>query len=287
MLKKNIFSKDFPFFMALPAVMWQILFFYIPVALIILFSITSSVTGHSLFTLAHYQYLFSSIYFHIIFRSLILAFFTAFLCMLFAYPLAYFLAVRVTHYKNLFLFFLILPFFTSLMVQVYSWFFILEHDGLINTVLLKMGLINHPLHLLNTTLAIYIVMIYCYIPFMIMPVYASLEKLDRRLLEAAADMGASQWQTFINVTLPLSLPGIKTGFFLVFVPSFGEFIVPTLLGGGKQFFVGSLITQFFLGARNPHLGSAFTVISSIFLMMAVAILYWFFNRHLYRLQKKV
>jgi spermidine/putrescine transport system permease protein len=111
-----------------------------------------------------------------------------------------------------------------------------------------------------------------------MPLYATLEKIDRKLFEAAADLGATQWQTFIRVTIPLSMPGMKTGFFLVFVPSFGELVVPILMGGGKKLFVGSLITQYFLYARNPALGAAFTVISCLVLFGAVMLLYWYFSR---------
>lgn len=274
----KFFSKEFPFFMAMPAVAWQIVFFYIPLLIVFLYSILKISSGVFHATLEHYAYFFQPLFLKVIGNSLLLALVTATICLLLAYPIAYTLAVRVKRFKNLFLFLLILPFWTSLMVQVYSWFFILEHDGLINTLLLKLNIISTPLHLLNTSWAIYIVMVYCYLPFMIMPLYSALEKIDRRMFEASADLGASQWQTFKNVTIPLSMPGIQTGFFLVFVPSFGEFVVPTLLGGGKQLFVGSLITQYFLAARNVHLGSAFTIMSGLVLVMAVGIMYWYFNR---------
>lgn len=271
-------SKDFPFFMAMPAVAWQIVFFYIPLLIVFLYSLVTISQGVLHITFAHYMYFMQPLFLKIIGKSLLLALVTAMLCLLLAYPIAYCLAVRITRYKNIFLFFLILPFWTSLMVQVYSWFFILEHNGLINSILLKLGLISAPLHLLNTTFAVYLVMVYCYLPFMIMPLYSALEKIDKRMFEASADLGASQWQTFKKVTVPLSMPGVQTGFFLVFVPSFGEFVVPTLLGGGKQLYVGQLITQYFLAARNVHLGSAFTILSGAVLLIAVALLYWYFNR---------
>lgn len=274
----KFFSKDFPFFMAMPAVAWQIVFFYIPLLIVFLYSIVQISSGILQVTLEHYAYFFQPLFLRVIGNSLLLALVTATVCLLLAYPIAYCLAVRIKRFKNLLLFFLILPFWTSLMVQVYSWFFILNHDGLINSLLMKLGIITSPLHLLNTPFAVYIVMVYCYLPFMIMPLYSALEKIDRRMFEASADLGASQWQTFKNITIPLSMPGIQTGFFLVFVPSFGEFVVPTLLGGGKQLYVGSLITQYFLAARDVHLGSAFTIISGLVLLMAVGILYWYFNR---------
>ena len=277
---KEVIADEFHFFMAMPAVAWQILFFYIPVALVILLSFvkTVQVQGTPIFTLEHYAHLIAPLFFWVIARSLVLALVTACICLVLAYPLAYVLAVKIERYKNIFLFFLILPFWTSLMVQVYSWFFILEHNGLINTIFMKLGLISQPLHMLNTMFSIYVVMVYCYLPFMIMPLYTALEKIDRRMFEAAADLGGTQWQTFRKITIPLSMPGIKTGFFLVFVPSFGEFVVPTLLGGGKQLFVGSLITQYFLSARNPYLGAAFTCLSGLILLIAIWLLYWYFSR---------
>lgn len=267
--------------MAMPAIAWQALFFYIPALLILGLSfVKSSVSALSTvsFTTQHYTYLFEPFFFMVILRSLVLAFFTAVFCLLLAYPVAYCLAVRINRFKNIFLFFLILPFWTSLMVQVYSWFFVLEHNGLINTMLIKWGLISTPIHMLNNTFAIYLVMVYCYLPFMIMPLYTALEKIDKRMFEASADLGATQWQAFARVTIPLSMPGIKAGFFLVFVPSFGEFVVPTLLGGGKKLYVGTLITQYFLFSRNLHLGAAFTVMSSIALLAAVGLLYWYFTK---------
>jgi spermidine/putrescine transport system permease protein len=277
---KEVFAHEFDFFMAMPAVAWQILFFYIPVALVILLSCVKTVQtqGTPIFTFEHYAYLVAPLFFWVIARSLVLAFVTACICLVLAYPLAYVLAVKIERYKNIFLFFLILPFWTSLMVQVYSWFFVLEHNGLLNTIFMRLGLISQPLHMLNTTFSIYLVMEYCYLPFMIFPLYTALEKVDKKMFEAAADLGGTQWQTFLKITIPLSMPGIKTGFFLVFVPSFGEFVVPTLLGGGKQLFVGSLITQYFLSARNPYLGAAFTCLSGLILLLAIGLLYWYFSK---------
>ncbi len=277
---REILASEFNFFMTMPAVAWQILFFYIPVALVIFLSFVKAVNVHGtpIFTLDHYAHVMAPLFFWVIMRSLVLAFVTACICLVLAYPLAYVIAVKIERFKNIFLFFLILPFWTSLMVQVYSWFFVLEHNGLLNTFFMKLGLISHPIHMLNTTFAIYVVMVYCYLPFMIFPLYTALEKVDKRMFEAAADLGASQWQAFRKITIPLSMPGIRTGFFLVFVPSFGEFVVPTLLGGGKQLFVGSLITQYFLSARNPHLGAAFTCLSGLLLLGAIGVLYWYFSK---------
>ncbi|BDC34864.1 hypothetical protein Noda2021_08220 [Candidatus Dependentiae bacterium Noda2021] len=143
---------------------------------------------------------------------------------------------------------------------------------------MKLGIISSPIAFLNSLFAIYMVMVYCYLPFMIFPLYTILEKLDRRLLEASSDLGASAWNTFRHVTLPLSVPGMRTGFFLVFVPAFGELVIPVLLGGGRYLFVGPLISQFFLSARDIARGSAFTIMSGFVLATCAILLMWVLKR---------
>ncbi|MFZ5953586.1 MAG: ABC transporter permease [Candidatus Dependentiae bacterium] len=279
-------NKYTAFSLYIPALLWQFLFFYIPAAGIVLLSFIGFDAQGWYFTTEFYSSLFASIYFRVIARSLLLALATSFTCLLAAYPMCYFLAVKARKAKNILLFFLILPFWTSLMVQVYSWFFILEKQGLLNSILLKLGFISAPIPFLNSLFAIYLVMVYCYLPFMIFPLYANLEKLDRRLLEASSDLGANAWNTFKHVTLPLSLPGIRTGFFLVFVPAFGELVIPVLLGGGRYLFVGPLISQFFLSARDIGRGSAFTILSGVVLALSawaiMRVFKWFINPRVQR-----
>jgi ABC-type spermidine/putrescine transport system permease subunit I len=180
------------------------------------------------------------------------------------------------------LFFLILPFWTNMLVQVYAWFAVLEHQGFLNLLLLKIGLIAEPLTLLNNRFAVYMVMVYYYLPFMILPIYAVLEKLDGSLIEASRDLGATQKQTFMRVILPLSMSGVMTGFFLVFVPAFGEFVIPGLMGGNKLMYVGSLISYYYLVARNEPLGAAFTVVSCLVLIIAALLIYAVFSRFITR-----
>ena len=160
----------------------------------------------------------------------------------------------------------------------YAWFFVLDKYGLVNNALVSIGLISEPLTLLNTPFSVYLVMVYCFLPFMVLPVYSILEKLDQRLIEASYDLGATWKETFIRIIFPLSLSGIKTGVFLVFVQSFGEFVIPELLGGGKQFYVGTLISHYFLVSRNPFAGAAFTCFSAIFLIVFVGLLYHAFKK---------
>ena len=267
---QNFFSMDLPFFYSLPAVIWQIVFVVIPVSIILYFSFSTE----SVFpTLHNYFNLLDFIYFKIIFRSLLIAITTATVCLFLAYPVAYYLALHVKRGKGFLLFLLTLPFWVNFLVQIYAWFYLLERNGLINAILRKLHIIKEPLLLANSLFAIYMVMIYCYLPFMIMPLYSILEKIDMRLLDASADLGATPWQTFWRITVPLSWPGIKTGFLLVLVPAFGEFVIPTLLGGGKYLLVGSLISYYFLVARDNPLGAAFTCVSGLILMLTIIFVY--------------
>ena len=237
------------------------------------FFIKTSLSLVPVASVAHYATFVDWTYVAIIKRSLILAFGTAFACLVIAYPVAYYIARHVKKIKNILLFFIMLPFSVNLLIQAYAWFFMLGKTGLINNVLLNLGIISQPLHLLNTPGAVYVGTIYCYLPFMILPLYTVLEKIDVRFIEASLDLGANRIQTFVRVIVPLSLPGISTGFFLVFIPVFGELVIPALLGGGKQMYVSTLISYYFLTTRNLSLGSAFTVTSSAIVLIVAYILY--------------
>ncbi len=274
-MKSNKNNLDNSFFYGVIALVWQGLFFYLPIS----FLITSSFikyaysTHDPYFTFDYYKTLLDPVYGYIVLRSLLAAVCTVIVTLVIAYPVAYYLALKVEKWKSILFALLILPFWTNFLLLVYSWYFLLENDGIINTLLLKLGLIATPLHLMNTTGAIYFGMFYCYLPFMLLPLYSSLEKLNPRLLEASADLGASFWQTLKNIIIPLTSAGIKTGSILVFVPAFGEFVIPALLGGDKTMYVGTVITHYFLSMRNVPLGSAFTCISTIVLAFALYILF--------------
>ncbi len=267
----NILYKELSFLFSLPAIVWQLFFMVAPVGIIIYFSVVEP--GWWSFSLKHYYQLFKPAYFRIIGRSLFFALATAITCLFCAYPVSYYLVFRVKRLKNFLLFLLTLPFWVNFLVQIYAWYFLLEHKGLVNVVLLNLGIISEPLLLSNSLFAIYLVMVYCYLPFMIMPLYSTLENIDRRLLEASADLGATPWQTFKLITLPLSFSGIKTGLLLVLIPAFGEFVIPSLLGGSKYMFVGSLISYYFLVARNNAVGAAFTCLSGIALIAVLFVFY--------------
>ncbi|EKD48688.1 MAG: hypothetical protein ACD_64C00182G0003 [uncultured bacterium] len=285
MKRSRTFLQEIPFICSMPAIIWQIFFMVIPVLVIIYFSFVGK---QSIITFDHYRALFKLPYFFIIGRSLLLSLLTAITTLCIAYPVAYFIAIKVRRYKSILLFFLTLPFWVNFLVQIYAWYFLLEYRGIINTLLLKIGLITVPLQLSNSLISVFIVMVYCYVPFMIMPLYNILEKLDSRLLDASSDLGATSWQTFMNVTFPLSVPGIKTGFLLVMIPAFGEFVIPSLLGGSKYMLVGTLISYLFLIARNNGYGSAFTCLSGIALILVLLLVYvvssaWIFSKTVRRL----
>lgn len=276
---KTAFKKDFSFFMSVPALLWVALFFYFPLATIIgrSFLIKDCFSWLPCVDLSPYLIFFDWTYLTIIKRSLLLAFGTAIACLLIAYPVAYFLARRIKRGKNIFLFFIMLPFSVNLLIQAYSWFFVLGKTGLINSFLINIGIISKPLHMLNTAAAVYIGMVYCYVPFMLLPLYTVLEKIDVRFIEASLDLGASWYDTLVRIIIPLSMPGIRTGFFLVFIPVFGEFVIPALLGGNKQMFVGTLISHYYLTMRDLTLGSAFTVLSSVVVLIVAFVIYRYFK----------
>lgn len=197
----------------------------------------------------------------------------SFLCFLVGYPVAHFVSFSAGKFKNFCLFLLILPFWTNFLLHLYAWFFVLERSGFLNNILLSLGLITHPLHLLNSIWTVVAIMLYCYLPFMVLPIYSALERFDRNLLEASADLGATPWQTWRRIVFPLSFTGIQSGFFLVFIPSFGEFVIPGLLGGEKYLFVGTVISQYILGNRTLSLGAAFTVLSCASVLLFIGLIY--------------
>ena len=268
-LIKNI-NKELPFAIGIPALLWQIIFFYIPLLLILLSSLWSFTDG---LTLKHFINVWDWIYFKIAFNSLGLAISTTVLSLLIGFPLAYFIAFRAKKFKNLFLFLLIIPFWTNFLLHIYAWFFVLEKQGFLNTLLINLSLIETPLHILNTPFATMLMMVYYFLPFMALPIYSTLENIDRNLLEASVDLGANWTQTVRKVLLPLSLSGIRSGILLVYIPAFGEFVIPDLMGGDKQYFVGSVISQFVLGNHTAPLGAAFTVISTSILTLSIILLF--------------
>jgi len=270
------FCKERSFFFMLPSVVWQVVFFIVPLVLVLSLSFIRE--GFGSLTLQYLLEVWHPAQFFVIFRSILLATTTAVFCLLIAYPVAYFIALKVKRYKFFFLFLLMLPFLINLLVQVYSWFFILEKGGFLNTVLVFLGVLKEPVHFLDSYWVIYVVMVHIYLPFMVMPLYSILEKLDYRLIEASYDLGASFSRTFTHVIFPLTHSGVQAGFFIVFVTSFGEFIIPTLISGNKKYFVGTLIPEYFFIGKNWHAGAAFICVSIAFLFLFSLLYYFILNK---------
>ena len=196
---------------------------------------------------------------------------TTLLCLLIGYPMAYAIARSTPTARSLFLMLIILPFWTSFLLRVYAWVGLLKTDGVINNTLLAVGLIDAPLTLLYTDLAVYIGIVYSYLPFMILPLYANLEKHDLTLLEAAADLGARPFKAFLSITLPLSVPGIVAGCLLVFIPSVGEFVIPDLLGGTRTLMIGKVLWDEFFTTGDWPLASAVAVCLLVLLVGPITI----------------
>jgi spermidine/putrescine transport system permease protein len=207
--------------------------------------------------LANYARSFHPIYLQIFWRSIWMAVVTTALCLVVSYPVAYYIAVAAPERRrNLLLGLVVVPFWTSFLIRTYAWMFILRTEGLINHLLVAAGLTARPLELLYNNFSVLVGLVYGELPFMILPLYASLEKLDLSLLEASADLGAGRRSTFWRVTIPMTMPGVVAGIILVFVPSLGQFIVSDLLGGAKTILAGNLIQNQFAVARNKPFGSA-------------------------------
>lgn len=273
-------SSQLPFAIGAPAMIWQVLFFYFPLSIIAASSIIAFSESGALEGLTFSKILFflKPLYLKVIGSSFLLGFSNALLCLLVAYPLAYFLAFSCKKYKNFLLFLLIVPFWTNFLLHVYAWFFVLEKQGFLNNLLTSLSLVKNPDSMLNTPLAIMIMMLYYYLPFMVIPLYSALERLDIRIVEASYVLGASWRQTFLRVILPLTKRGLAAGFFLVYIPSFGEFAIPELMGGDRYMFVGSVVANYVLGDETGSLGAAFTVLSSICLLISAIAFYWLLDK---------
>jgi spermidine/putrescine transport system permease protein len=255
-----------------PVTIWLGLFFLAPLLLVLVYSFgTSGVYGGITigFNPSNYLKVFDPLYLEIIARSLVIAALNTFLCLALGYPLAYFITFRGGRWKTALILMVMIPFWTSLLVRAYSWVVILSGNGIANKTLQFLGITDEPIDLIFTPGAVLMGMVYSYLPFMVLPLYASLEKFDVRLKEAAQDLGATRWHTFWRVTFPMSLPGVIAGSILVFIPSAGEFVIPDLLGGSKVLMTGNLIQQQFLNARDWAFGSALAVMLGVLMLGAI------------------
>ncbi|HLO47010.1 MAG TPA: ABC transporter permease [Kamptonema sp.] len=261
-----------------PATAWLVIFFIVPLLIVLLYSFLERGTYGGVtwsFTLSNYQRLLtdsdSYIYLDVIWRSLWLAFITTAACLLIGYPLAFFIATRSQKWKNALLLLVIIPFWTNFLVRTYAWIVLLQNKGVINVALQSLQIINEPLNLLFTPFAVTIGLVYGYLPFMILPLYSSIERFNFTLVEAAHDLGANDLRTFWRIILPLTKRGIIAGSLLVFIPTIGAFITPDILGGAKTMMVGNLIQNQFLKARNWPFGSALSMLLMVLVLVPLLI----------------
>ena len=268
---------------------WLLLFFLAPFVIILKISFADPVIASPPFsqlieraadgatrlraTLDNYRYLFQDrLYVLTYLSSLKLALVSTLLCLLIGYPMAYAIARARATVRTLLLLLVILPFWISFLLRVYAWVGILSTHGLLNRMLLNLGWIDAPLQIMYTNTAVYIGIVYSYLPFMILPLYANLERMDLDLRAAAADLGARPWQVFLDVTLPLSMPGIIAGSLLVFIPAMGEYVIPALLGGDSTLMIGRVVFDEFFANRDWPVAAAVTV---VLLLILVVPMMWF------------
>lgn len=246
-----------------PAILWCVVFTLIPLGLVVYYSLLQrGPWGTIIYSLTfdNYRQLLDPVFVSVVLRSLRFALLTAAGCLLAGYSVAYWIAFASSRYKTLLLLLVILPFWTSDLVRAYAWMALLADHGIINNTLVALQVIRTPLPLLHNEAAVLTGMIYTYLPFTILPLYAALERLDRRVLEAAADLGARPLESFCKITLPLTTGGILSATILVFVPALGEFVIPELLGGAKVMLLGKFIAMKFTGLRHWPLGATYALL---------------------------
>lgn len=244
----------------------MIIFVIVPLVLVVVFAVTDE-SGR--FTLEHLIY--TGKYSAVFVRSIILGLISTLVCLIIGYPMAYCISKINAKRQNIFIMLLMIPMWTSFLLRTYAWMTILEYNGLLNKFLSFMGF--EKVNMINTSGAIILGMVYNFLPFIILPIYTVLTKIDNRLIEAAQDLGANKLTVFIKVILPLSLPGVVSGITMVFVPSVSTFIISKMLGGGSIFVIGDLIEMQFLGnTYNPYLGSAISLVLMIIIMICTGIM---------------
>ena len=254
-----------------PGAFWLIAFFTVPILIMLAYSLMPRGIYGGVdrgLTLEHYARFFDPLYLEVLQRTFLWSVACTVICLVLGYPVAY-VIVRSGRWRNLLLFLVVLPFWTSFLVRTFAMIFLMRDTGLINNWLLKLGLISQPLTILYTPFAVMAGLVYGFLPFMILPIYASLEKLDLSLLEAAEVLGARPRARFRRVTQPLSMPGVVAGCLLVFIPALGSFLTSDLLGGAKEMMIGNLVQNQFSSARNWPFGSAASFIVMALVLAAV------------------
>ncbi|PJI06899.1 MULTISPECIES: ABC transporter permease [Clostridium] len=255
-------KKYGPIFTVLPVTLWMFILVAVPLIIVVAMGFLTRGSYGQIeykFTLDNYKTLAQGIYLKIMLYSLWISFLATAICLVLAYPFAYFIAKASSKHKIILFMLIMLPFWTNSLVRTYAWIVILRTTGVLNSYLMKFGLIHNPIQMLYTTGSVLVGLVYTLFPFMVLPLYTSIDSLDKSYIEAASDLGATPIQTFTNIILPLTMPGISAGCLLVFIPALGLFFIPDLLGGSKVMMVSNLIQNQFLTARNWPFGSAMSI----------------------------
>lgn len=278
-----LLSRNSGALLAYPSLVWLGIFFVLPLFGVLAASLGQTtelgVIDLSAPSLENYQRLIAPIgvsglvYVNIFVRTLWIAFLTTLICLLIGYPFAFWMAQQPERWRNIWLMLVMIPFWTNLLIRTYAWVIILRRDGVLNSLLIDwLGVINRPLDLLNTPFALLLGLVYGYLPFMVLPLYQSIERLDKRMVEAAQDLYADPLRAFWRVVFPLTLPGVLAGSILVFIPAVGTYVVSNVLGGGRFFLVGNLLEQQFVGAGGDKaFGAAFGTVLTVLMLIATLV----------------
>lgn len=266
-MKKNNGSSTLP---ASPYIVWSTLFIVIPLIIIVFFSFTQETASGYSFTLENFKRVLNSQYISVFKRSLILAFESTVLCLILGYPVAYFISKMKSNKRNILIMLFIVPMWMNFLLRTYAWLPILGKNGVINNFLSAIGL--NTINILYTDAAVLLGMVYNFLPFMILPIYTVLIKMDNSLIDAAADLGANKRQIFTKVIFPVSMPGVITGITMVFMPAVSTFVISRLLGGGQYMLLGNLIETQFTTMGDWNFGSALAIFMMIIILISMAIM---------------
>lgn len=266
-MKKNNCSSTLP---ASPYIVWSTLFIVIPLIIIVFFSFTQETASGYSFTLENFKRVLNSQYVSVFRRSLVLAFQSTVLCLILGYPVAYFISKMKSNRRNILIMLFIVPMWMNFLLRTYAWLPILGKNGVINNFLSAIGL--NTINILYTDAAVLLGMVYNFLPFMILPIYTVLIKMDNSLIDAAADLGANKRQIFTRIIFPLSMPGVITGITMVFMPAVSTFVISRLLGGGQYMLLGNLIETQFTTMGDWNFGSALAIFMMIIILISMAIM---------------